>query len=171
MNVPAIAIGVQPSPPALTVRRESQAFTTLRWRQAQCWRCGECWPRRLRLSLVVILSVVFWISLFYLFYSGFGLLGGMFPREMPALFNAFFASLMAMLVFSAAVIMYSSLYCSPEASFLLTTPARPERIFAYQFQEAIWFSSWGFVLLGSRCWSPAVRCCKRPGIITRCCCR
>jgi ABC-2 type transport system permease protein len=54
-----------------------------------------------------------------------------------------------MLVFSSAVIMYSSLYCSPEASFLLTTPARPERIFAYQFQEAIWFSSWGFVLLGS----------------------
>jgi ABC-2 type transport system permease protein len=149
MNVPAIAIGIERSPPALTVRRESQAFSTLRWRQARSALRRMLATARLRLSLVVILSVVFWISLFYLFYSGFGLLGGMFPREMPALFNAFFASLMVMLVFSAAVIMYSSLYCSPEASFLLTTPARPERIFAYQFQEAIWFSSWGFVLLGS----------------------
>ena len=32
---------------------------------------------------------------------------------------------------------------------MLTMPARPERIFGYLFQEAAWFSSWGFLLLGS----------------------
>ncbi len=31
----------------------------------------------------------------------------------------------------------------------MTTPARPERIFNHLFQEAAWFSSWGFLLLGS----------------------
>jgi ABC-2 type transport system permease protein len=41
------------------------------------------------------------------------------------------------------------LYCSNEAEFLLTTPIRPERIVLHKFQEAIVFSSWGFLLLGS----------------------
>ena len=36
-----------------------------------------------------------------------------------------------------------------EAEFLLTTPVRAERIVLHKFQEAIVFSSWGFLLLGS----------------------
>ncbi len=31
----------------------------------------------------------------------------------------------------------------------MTTPVRPERIVLHKFQEAIVFSSWGFLLLGS----------------------
>ena len=65
------------------------------------------------------------------------------------LFNAFFSSLMVMLVFSAGILLYGGMYCSPEARLLLTLPARAEAIFAHKFREALWFSSWGFVLLGS----------------------
>ncbi len=65
------------------------------------------------------------------------------------IYSVFFASLMVMLVLSAGIIVYSGLYCSAEAAFLLTTPIRPERIVQHKFQEAIAFSSWGFLLLGT----------------------
>ncbi len=65
------------------------------------------------------------------------------------LFNAFFLALMLMLVFSSSIILYGGLFSSPEVSFLLTTPTRAQRIYQHKFQEAVWFSSWGFVLLGS----------------------
>ena len=54
-----------------------------------------------------------------------------------------------MLVFSSGVILYGGLYRSRESTFLLTTPVRSELIFLHKFQEALLFSSWGFVLLGS----------------------
>ena len=104
---------------------------------------------RLRASLVVLLSAVFWGALYFLFYSGFDLLSGLYPTAIASLYNAFFVSLMLMLLFSSGIIMYMNLYRSPEAAFLLTTPARRDRIFVYMFQEAVWYSSWGFLLLGS----------------------
>jgi ABC-2 type transport system permease protein len=45
--------------------------------------------------------------------------------------------------------MYGSLFHSPETAFLLTIPARTERIFLHKFQDAVLLSSWGFILLGS----------------------
>ena len=57
--------------------------------------------------------------------------------------------LMLMLVFSAGIILYGSLFRSPETAVLLTLPARTERVFLHKFQEAVLFSSWGFLLLGS----------------------
>jgi ABC-2 type transport system permease protein len=65
------------------------------------------------------------------------------------LFGLFFMSLLVMLLFSTGLILYSSLFKSAEAGFLLTTPASPDQVFAYKFQEALGFSSWGFLLLGS----------------------
>ena len=56
---------------------------------------------------------------------------------------------MVMLVFSTGILLYSGLYTTPEARLLLTLPVRSETIFAHKFQEAFWFSSWGFILLGS----------------------
>ena len=70
-------------------------------------------------------------------------------QTVQAIYNVFFASLMLMLILSSAIILYGGLYCSAEAEFLLTTPVRPERIVLHKFQEAIVFSSWGFLLLGS----------------------
>ena len=54
-----------------------------------------------------------------------------------------------MLVFSAGIILYTGLFSSPETNYLLTLPLRPERIVLYKFQEAVFFSSWGFFLLAS----------------------
>jgi ABC-2 type transport system permease protein len=110
---------------------------------------------RLRVTLVVVLSVLFWYGLFRLFSGGFEFLSSTIAhpttheQTVQAIYNVFFASLMLMLVFSSGIILYSGLYCSSEAEFLLTTPIRPERIVLHKFQEAIVFSSWGFLLLGS----------------------
>ncbi|MFM8951829.1 MAG: putative ABC transporter permease subunit [Planctomycetaceae bacterium] len=54
-----------------------------------------------------------------------------------------------MLVFSSGILMYGSLYRSGESRLLLTLPVRAETIATHKFQEAFWFSCWGFVLLGS----------------------
>ena len=47
--------------------------------------------------------------LFFLFYSGFDLLAGLYPLAVESLYNAFFASLMVMLLFSSGIIMYTNL--------------------------------------------------------------
>ena len=70
-------------------------------------------------------------------------------QAVGVVFGTFFAALMLMLVFSSGVILYGSLFRSPEIAFLLTTPARTERVFLHKFQDAIVLSSWGFALLGS----------------------
>jgi ABC-2 type transport system permease protein len=64
------------------------------------------------------------------------------------LFDLLFFTLGVMLLFSTGIILYASLFTAPEAGFLLTTPARADRIFAAKFEAAVVFSSWGFVVLG-----------------------
>jgi ABC-2 type transport system permease protein len=110
---------------------------------------------RFRVALVVVLTGSLWIGMFTMFHIGFEELKSaiaqpeMHARMIGAVFGAFFAALMFMLIFSSGIILYSSLFCSREAAFLLTTPARVERVFLHKFQEALILSSWGFVLLGS----------------------
>ena len=133
----------------LSAEREAQVFWSLRRRLVLASLRRLFRTARLRATLVVLLSIIFWGALYFLFYSGFDLLSGLYPLAVSSLYNAFFASLMVMLLFSSGIIMYTNLYRSPEAAFLLTTPARPGKIFSYLFQEALWFSSWGFLLLGS----------------------
>lgn len=109
----------------------------------------------LRVYLLLILTVVFWVALFWMFAEGFDLLrtainnASWQARTVQTIYNVFFTALSAMLVVSSAIILYSGLYRSEEVTFLLTTPARPERIVLYKFQEAVVFSCWGFLLLGS----------------------
>jgi ABC-2 type transport system permease protein len=133
----------------LNEQREAQLFWYLRSRVTAATMRNMLTTARLRLSLVAFLSVFFWVGLYVLFYKGFGMLELLQANIVEPLYNAFFLALMLMLVFSSGVILYSSLFCSTETTFLLTTPARIERIYAHKFQEAVWFSSWGFVLLGS----------------------
>jgi ABC-2 type transport system permease protein len=116
------------------------AWATLRWMLAHA---------RLRLGLVVLLSGMFWASLYGLFKQAFAFLDSLHAEVISLLFNAFFSSLMVMLVFSSGILMYGSLYRSGESRLLLTLPVRAETIAAHKFQEAFWFSCWGFVLLGS----------------------
>ncbi len=54
-----------------------------------------------------------------------------------------------MLVFSSGIILYGTLFRSPETKLLLSMPARDERITIHKFQEALAYSCWGFFLLAS----------------------
>ncbi|MBI2823714.1 MAG: hypothetical protein HYX69_03365 [Planctomycetia bacterium] len=110
---------------------------------------------RLRVALATALTLVLWVGLFVLFLLGFEFLDDAIPEPVThdetvrAMYSIFFASLTVMLVISNAIIVYSNLYRSDEATFLLTTPARAERVFLHKFQQGMLFSSWGFLLLGS----------------------
>ncbi len=100
----------------------------------------------LRLSLILLFSLVFWLLLFGLFFEGFYFISN---ELIGYLFSLFFLFLLVMLFFSTGLILYSGMFRSREAEFLLVTPAPPDQLFAFKLQEALLFSSWGFLLLGS----------------------
>ncbi len=139
----------------LSAEGESRAFWRMRWRIAKTRLKQILQQARFRATLVVVLSLLLWCGLLVLFLNGFGFLHTAIPHSethdemVHGLFGMFFAALMVMLAFSAGIIMYGSLFRSPEIAFLLTIPARTERIFLHKFQDAVLLSSWGFILLGS----------------------
>jgi ABC-2 type transport system permease protein len=107
---------------------------------------------RARLVTIILCSLVIAGTVFAGSYEGFGLLhhqhipfGG---RIVGTVFDFLFLSLATLLVFSGGLILYGSLFTSAETAFLLGTPARADRVFAYKFQTAVAFSSWAFLLLG-----------------------
>lgn len=110
---------------------------------------------RFRVLLVALLTAIFWWGLFVVASEGFHFLLGAIPQEptrqeiVRAMFSVFFVSLLVMLLFSSGIILFGLLYRSRETGFLLTLPARDERIFFHRYVEALAFSSWGFVLLGT----------------------
>ncbi len=145
------------SPPNLSHEREAGILWRLRWRLVRTSLVHSYQTARLRVLLVVVLSTVFWAGLFVLFFEGFRFLiihvggpGGAYHAETVRLvFHVFFASLNVMLVFSSGIIFYGALFRSEETAFLLSTPVRAGRIVLHKFQDAVFFSSWGFFLLGS----------------------
>lgn len=107
---------------------------------------------RLRVITILVCSAIFWVGLFSLFFEGFQFLSGYveLTNEISEyLFGLFFLSLSVLLLFSNGIILYTGLFQSREAAYLLTTPASPDQVFAHKFGESILFSSWGFLLLGS----------------------
>ncbi|MDG2207894.1 MAG: hypothetical protein P8K78_08325 [Pirellulales bacterium] len=108
---------------------------------------------RLRASLAAFMSMVIWVALFFIMLEGFFFLqkeAGAFTQEtVEKVFNIFYASLMIMLFFSSAILLYGGIYQSQEVRFLMTTPTSPQRIFQYKFSEAVFLSGWGFILIGS----------------------
>ena len=134
---------------------EARAFWRMRLRLTATLLRQAFRRARLRLALILALSLVLWLGLFWLFSDGFRFLRAgivhaeTYDQMVRAVFGMFFAALMVMLVFSSAIILYGSLFRSREVAFLLTIPARVERVFLHKFQEAILLSSWGFILLGS----------------------
>ena len=136
-------------------RREAQVFWRLRRRILETLARQSLQSARLRVSVLLAVTAIFWLGLYFLFQEGFDLLRsvmahpGMRARTVHVVFNIFFLALTIMSTISAAVILYGSLFRSEETAFLLTTPARSERIVLHKFQEAVFFSCWGFLLLGS----------------------
>ncbi|MCA9245629.1 MAG: hypothetical protein KDA42_00910 [Planctomycetales bacterium] len=141
---------------ATTIEEEARGFGRLRQRLLRAAVFGALHNSRLRISVVVLLSLAFWGGLYFLFREGFAFLASyigqaseLYRETVEIIFNIFFASLTIMLVFSAGIIFYGGLYRSWETRMLLTLPVRAERIVLYRFQESLFFSSWGFFLLGS----------------------
>ena len=108
---------------------------------------------RLRATLATLMSLVIWVALFFIMLEGFFFLqreAGAFTEEtVEKVLNIFYASLMIMLFFSSAILLYGGIYQSQEVRFLITTPSSPARIFQYKFTEAVFLSGWGFILIGS----------------------
>ena len=136
-----------------TPNQVGSAFRLLRWRLMGNGLRLLMTGSRLRLAMIAICSAIFWGGLFSLFFGGFQFLKTFIPNLsgefVEYIFSMFFLSLLVMLIFSAGIILYTGLFQSREAAYLLTTPASPDQIFAYKFFEAIAYSSWAFLLLGS----------------------
>jgi ABC-2 type transport system permease protein len=107
-----------------------------------------------RASTIVMACIIIWGSLFIVSYLGFRLMQVRFGLPLnltlpELIFDFLFLVLMVMLFFSTALILYGALFASPECQFLLLSPVPDDQVFAYKFQGAIAFGSWGFLLLGS----------------------
>ena len=138
--------------PSIRADQTARAFRHLRWCLTRNTVRSLLSGSRLRLSMILFCSAVFWTGLFGLFLGGFefsGLGDELFQSIFEYLFSMFFLSISIMLFFSTGIITYTALFHSREGAFLLSTPASTDRIFAYKFAEAVGMSSWGFFLLGS----------------------
>ncbi len=155
-SVPGDALGESDFAGRLTSSgREARLFWRLRWGVLRSITRIALRSSRVQVISVTVASPVLWIGLFFLFCEGFlfiqrGLVhAGLRAQLVQVIFNVFFLALTVMLMFSSAIILYSGLYRSEEVAFLLSTPARTARIVLHKFQETVFFSCWGFVLLGS----------------------
>ncbi len=130
----------------------ARAFRHLRWCLLRNQARDVLRGSRLRLTMLLFCSAVFWTVLFGLFFEGFQFLNSFVNATseiVEYLFGTFFLSLLIMLIVSTGIILFTGLFASREADFLLSSPAMEDRVFAYKFAEALAFSSWGFLLLGS----------------------
>ncbi len=140
---------------AVSRRDEARAFWQMRGRIARTLLRQSLARSRFRLALVTVLGSLLWGGMFWLAVDAFYFLKTTIPDPVAfggtvrSIFAVFFAGLLLMLTFSSAVLLHGFLFRASDLTFLLTAPARVERVFLHKFQEAIFFSSWGFLLLAS----------------------
>ena len=104
--------------PPITADQTARAFAQLRWRLTRNTVRSLLAGSRLRLSMILFCSVVFWVGLFGLFLGGFefiGLYDELFNAIFEYLFSMFFLSISVMLFFSTGIITYTALFHSREA--------------------------------------------------------
>jgi ABC-2 type transport system permease protein len=139
----------------MPISSSSQALVLqhVRWRQLRNTLGGLMKGSSLRVFTIFLVSLLVWGFVFGVSLEGLHFLR---QRGLPlggaivgTLFDLLFLTLTAGLIASTGIILYSSLFSSDETTFLLSTPAPADQVFAYKFQGAIAFSSWGFLLLGS----------------------
>jgi ABC-2 type transport system permease protein len=107
----------------------------------------------LRPLTILLCSLVVWAFVFTVSYLGFRFLKEIFHvpvngQIVGLILALLFLALGALLVFSTGLILYGSLFTSPETAFLLSKPVAADQVFAYKFHGAVGFSSWAFLLLG-----------------------
>ena len=103
----------------------------------------------LKISFVLFCSVIFLTLEFFIFYFAF-----LFIRDFPGvgsilserLMYLFYFALFLMLIFSNAIITYSTTYRSRDMELLFTCPIASSSIFRYKFFESIALSSWAFLV-------------------------
>ncbi len=136
----------------MSASNQAAVFRRLRWRLVRNGIASAMVAGRVKVLTMVSTSALVAALVFALSWYGFAEL---IDRQVPAkglivggLYDLMFFTLGGMLVFSTGVILYASLFTSPESRFLLTTPATADRIFAEKFQSAVALSSWAFLVLG-----------------------
>jgi len=149
-HLSAEPVAARPSP-----EQEARLFWRVRGRMVLTVLEQTLATGRLRLALVLALSAILWLALFWLFADGFRFLRSGIPDPVlhawtvSTVFGMLFMALSIMLTFSSAIILYGSLFRGRDVPLLLAIPVRDERIFLAKYQETILVSSWGFLLLGS----------------------
>jgi ABC-2 type transport system permease protein len=106
----------------------------------------------LKIAVVTLFGSGFWVGLFLGFDEslGFILRYPELARDLiDYLLAIFFFFLGLMLVFSNAIISWTSLFRSRETAFLMSAPIRIGNLYIYKFVESLWFSSWAFLFLGT----------------------
>ena len=99
-----------------TAPQAARAFRHLRWRLT-CNAVRLLFSgSRLRLSMILICSAIFWVVLFGLLFGGFQFIR-IYDRDLKDalieyLFSMFFLSLLAMLFFSTGILTYTGLFQS-----------------------------------------------------------
>jgi ABC-2 type transport system permease protein len=129
-------------------------FQRLRWRLLHNTLGVLLRHSPVRVITILFCSGLIWAGVFVLSLLGFTMfreeLGVPLDGEIIAtLLNLLFVVLTVLLIFSSGIILYSSLFAAAETTFLLSTPAPADRVFAFKYQGAVAFSSWAVVLLGS----------------------
>jgi len=133
-------------------RAARRAFQYLQRRLAFNLTRSAIAESRLRLAIIVFCSIFFWATLFTFFRQAFTFLSkfDLFAESLlDYAFSMYFLSIAGMLTFSTGIIGYNSLFLARESEFLLTLPAPSDRVFAARFREAMLFSCWGFILIGT----------------------
>jgi ABC-2 type transport system permease protein len=107
---------------------------------------------RLKIAVVTLLGLVFWLGLFGMFMHAFDFLyttASVFrPLLVRHILSLFFLALFFMLVFSNTVISFASLFRARETAFLFSLPVRHDTIFLYKLFESLLFSSWAVFAAG-----------------------
>jgi ABC-2 type transport system permease protein len=141
----------QPAPPSAGLP-QPVLFQRLRWHLMRNGLDVAIHRSGLRVFTILASSLFIWFGVFGLSLAGFHVLQQnlpLFGSILGLLFDFLFVALTLLLIFSSGLILYSSLFRSTEAAFLMSTPARADQVFAFKYQGALAFSSWAFILLGS----------------------
>jgi ABC-2 type transport system permease protein len=138
--------------PTATVPDQAAVFRRLRSRLIRNTLGVMLKTGKVRLFTILFSSALVAAFVFAVGWIGFGeLFGYNVPAKgiiIGSLFDLMFFTLGSMLLLSTGIILYASLFTSPEAKYLLSTPALADRIFAAKFLAAVGFSSWAFLVLG-----------------------